>query len=142
MPTVGLSHLPKPWAFYIYPGFGHRARSTDWVPCDCPKDDSKQLRCFFCKHGLTHGIAHKDKNKKKATPSTARKACSDRVDLGKSAAYCYYSKAENPGMKVTAVRKLVAAKAKETNTPASTRLGCKTCNRHVCEKHWEDHGKN
>ena len=34
-------------------------RHIDWFPCDCPDDDSKQLRCFFCKHGFTHGVAHK-----------------------------------------------------------------------------------
>ena len=121
-------------------------RSIDWVPCDCPEDDSKQIRFFFCRNCLTHGTAHKDVSKKMATSSKARKACSDRVDLGKTAAYCYYCiedvKAENPGIKFAAAKKLAVAKAKGTNNKPSTRKGCKTYNKHVCERHWDDHGKN
>ena len=60
---------------------------------------------------MTHKIAHQDVCQKRATPSTARKACSDRVDLGKTAAYCYYcieeAKAENPGIKAHDARWVV-----------------------------------
>ena len=119
----------------------------DWVPCDChDKGASGQIRCFFCLHGMTHKIAHQDVCQKRATPSTARKVCSDRVDIGKGVAYCYYCieevKAENPGIKVADARRLAALNAKTTNNKPSTRLGCKTCNMHVCGRHWDDHGKN
>ena len=74
------------------------------------------------------------------------KVCSDRVDIGKGVAYCYYCieevKAENPGIKVADARRLAALNAKTTNNKPSTRLGCKTCNMHVCGRHWDDHGKN
>ena len=83
--------------------------------------------------------------KKRNTPSKARKKCSERVDLGKGVAYCHYcveeAKAENAGTTVAQARKLAAAKAKAANTSASTRLGCKTCNMHVCERHWDGHGR-
>ena len=45
-------------------------------------------------------------------------------------------------MKVNDARKQLGAKAKLTNTKASGKFGCTTCKKHVCEKHWKDHGKN
>ena len=123
-----------------------RDKCWDWIPCDCHKAKSPQLHCFFCTHVLTHDITHKSPSQKKNTPSKKRLKCSDRVDLGKTAAYCYYCvqevKDENPGITVAEARKLTAAKAKTTNHKPSTRFGCKTCNRHVCERHWDGHGKN
>ena len=120
-------------------------RTLDWIPCNCTKALSPQIHCYFCTHHLVHGIEHKSPSKKRSTPSKARKKCSDRVDLGRTAAYCHYcveeAKAEKAGTTVAQARKLAAAKAKATNTSASTRLGCKTCNMHVCERHWDDHGK-
>ena len=120
-------------------------RKRDWVPCDCPDDDRGQIRCFFCKNGLTHGIAHKVKGAKRPTPSKARKPCSERVSLGYSA-YCWYCleevKKASPGLKMSDARKQLGAKAKSSNTKACSKFGCTTCNKHVCEKHWEDHGRN
>ena len=113
-------------------------QKKDWVPCGCrDKGVHGQICCFFCANGMTHEIAHsRDMSKKKPTSSKARKVCSDRVDLGRTAAYCHYcveeAKAEKVGTTVAQARKLAAAKAKATNTSASTRLGCKTCNMHVC----------
>ena len=117
-------------------------RKKDWYPCDCPDKDGGQVRCFFCIHGMTHGIGHRDVCAKRPTPSKARKPCSDRVDLGKSQ-YCDYcvDEAKAPGITVAQARKLVAANAKATNTKASTRKGCTTCKKHVCERHWEAHGR-
>ena len=116
-------------------------RHIDWEPCDCPDDDSKQLRCFFCRNGFTHGIAHKDENRKRNKPSTARETCSDRVDRGHSG-FCYLCieevKRENPGIKVKDARKLLLEDKSKKNF--SGRLGYTTCNKHVCARHWEDHG--
>ena len=70
----------------------------------------------------------------------------DRVDLGKGQ-YCHYCiadiKAERPDLKVVDARKLASARAsKGTDDKPTTRMGCKTCNVHVCEKHWEQHGRD
>ena len=122
-------------------------QKKDWVPCDChDKGVHGQIRCFFCMHGMTHEIAHKDVHQKRPTSSKARKACSERVSLGYSA-YCWYCleevKAANPGMKMSDARRKLGENAKSSNTSkACSKFGCKPCNKHVCEKHWEDHGKN
>ena len=89
-------------------------------------------------------IAHQDVCQKKATPSTARKACK-RGDLGYSV-YCddciNEVKAEEPGMTLAVARRRVGAKAKSTNTKASGKFGCTICKKHLCERHWEAHGSN
>ena len=112
-------------------------RHIDWFPCDCPDDDSKQLRCFFGKHGFTHGVAHKKKNQKRNTPSTARGQCStERVRL-KSCDYCYMC--VNEIVARTGNNRTWAKK----NGAKQTRLGCSTCSgskAYVCEEHWPLHG--
>ena len=123
-----------------------RDECWDWIPCDCHKAKSPQLICFFCSHVLTHGITHISPGKKKNTPSKKRLKCSARVDLGKAGQYCHYCiadiKAESPDLKVADARKLASARAKGTDDKPTTRMGCKTCNVHVCEKHWEQHGRD
>ena len=123
-----------------------RGDHWDWIPCDCHQARTSQLHCYFCSHGHIHGIDHKSSSQKKNTPSKKRLKCSDRVDIGKGVAYCHYCieevKAAKPGIKVAVARRLAALNAKKTNNKPSTRLGCKTCNMHVCERHWDDHGKN
>ena len=50
-------------------------RQQDWIPCGCNK-------CFFCRNGMTHGVAHKVKGQKRKTSSKARPKCpKDRVKL-------------------------------------------------------------
>ena len=110
-------------------------RHIDWEPCDCPDDDSKQLRCFFCRNGFTHGIAHKDENRKRNKPSTARGVCTaERVNLG------------YPGKCFICMNELIAAgmtKGEAKKKARSSRLGCGKCEgqkKFCCEQHWNQHG--
>ena len=110
-------------------------RHIDWVPCDCPEDDSKQLRCFFCRHGFSHGIAHKKKGQKRNTPSTARTNCTaERVNLN------------YPGKCFICMNELQAAgmtRSEAKKKAHSSRLGCGTCEgqkKFCCEEHWHLHG--
>ena len=100
-----------------------------------PTGYSKQLRCFFCKHGFTHGIAHKKKHQKRNTPSTARTACTaERVNLN------------YPGKCFICMNELQAtgmSRGEARKKARSSRLGCGTCEgqkKFCCEEHWHLHG--
>ena len=98
-------------------------RKHDWIPCNCKI-------CFFCVNGLTCGVAHKTRGAKRNTPSHARPACSkDRMPMGTQNSSCcamciWRGKAANPGMTLTKIRE----------SCTQSRLGCLTCQEHVCEE--------
>ena len=108
-------------------------RKRDWIPCDCPDDDKGQIRCFFCQHGLTHGIVHRPKSSGRPPLSRPKKKCFHNRIKMKCKNRCVHCieelKEKHPTWSSEQVRKAA-------RNPA---LGCK-CGAHVCKEHWSDHG--
>jgi hypothetical protein len=101
-------------------------RQIDFVPCGCKY-------CFFCKNGFTTGVAHKQKKQTKTifvhhdNSRTVTKDCTDtRVDLLRGNQYCRQCYRERTG----------TSTEKKQGIPYS-RLGCPSCDEHVCDSCWE-----
>jgi hypothetical protein len=101
-------------------------RQIDFVPCGCKC-------CFFCLNGFTTGVAHKQKKRTKTTfihhdnSRKVTKDCTDkRVNFLRGNSYCRQCYREGSGSK----------KEKMENIPYS-RLGCPSCDEHVCDSCWE-----
>ena len=98
-------------------------RSQDYVPCGCKE-------CFFCKKGLTHGVDHKKKGKRRSRSSVRPECPTERANVGQSGGRCTVcyknQRALNPMSTYKSIEKLCK----------KTRLGCTTCNVRVCAECW------
>jgi hypothetical protein len=97
-------------------------RKQDYVPCACKA-------CFFCKNGLTHGVDHKKKGKRRS--QSERGECpTKRAQVSTSARRCFLcyknQRALNPTMTGKEIEKLCK----------QTRLGCTACAVQVCDACW------
>ena len=97
-------------------------RRQDYVPCACK-------HCFFCKNGLTHGVGHQKKGKRRSR-SDWRECPSKRAEVSKTTQRCVVCvkrlQVLNPTLTYREIEKL----------SKQTRLGCTTCDAHVCAGCW------
>ena len=114
-------------------------RKQDWIPCDCN-------RCFFCKHGFTHGIAHKPAVGRRTNSTTENPIkCptvegAKRMKISDNVQYCRVcyqnSQRDSPEMPLATRRK---------SCKQST-LGCPGCGPifSICKGCWKewDHNPN
>ena len=98
-------------------------RRQDCVPCGCNA-------CFFCKRGLTHGVDHKKKGKRRSR-SVARLECpTERDKIRESPRHCALCHKNQRALNPTST-------AAEIKKPCNNaRLGCPTCEVPVCAECW------
>ena len=98
-------------------------RQHELIPCECK-------HCFFCKEGMTHGIAHKPKRQVDPHVVPQGHACDHQCMrfIGNKCKCCYgHLQKQFPDMsskKVRAMRK-------------TTNKGCPECDKLVCEVCWK-----
>ena len=105
--------------------------NLDWVPCACG-------RCFFCKHGFTHGVSHKLKVGRKVHSTTVSAVGHTDVPIkmtekgtSQYCRVCYHKlKLEYPDISA-------AARKKKCRHPTN---GCPGCGPsfHICRDCWKD----
>ena len=78
-------------------------RGQDYVPCGCNE-------CFFCKKGLTHGIDHKKKGKRRSRSFVRPECPTKRAKVGETAGRCTLcynnQRALNPTLTRSSIDKL------------------------------------
>ena len=101
-------------------------RQYDPLPCECTK-------CFFCLNSLTSGVDHKRKRKtvthfvQRDRTRTKTVDCTDKlVDLGVGSSWCRQCYRERTG-----------TKKEKLNGISSSRMGCPSCEEHICKKCWD-----
>ena len=98
-------------------------RKQDWVPCAC-------TTCFFCKKGLTHGIDHKKKGKRRSR-SGLLECPAKRANVTDKPQRCTLCIKNQRALNATANYAELERLCRET------RLGCTTCEANVCAPCWK-----
>ena len=108
-------------------------RQTPPIPCDCKK-------CYFCKNGITTGIAHPAKKAKVeiVTANNVRvktsKCINERVRLAVGSNYCRMCyRSQFGAMKPDGSKKTSDEKKRDCNRSA---MGCKICKEPICKDCW------
>ena len=99
-------------------------RKQDYVPCGCKV-------CFFCTNGLTHGINHKKKGKRRSRSHRAECPIK-RAQVTNNPKRCTLcnknQRALNPTVNYKGIDRLCR----------KTRLGCTMCKANVCAECWNE----
>jgi hypothetical protein len=99
-------------------------RSQDYVPCGC-------MNCFFCKKGLTHGIEHKKKGKRRRR--SVRPECpTERSKVTENNRRCTLCYKNQRALDPEAPHGIIDRPCKKT------RLGFTACDSNVCAGCWND----
>ena len=114
-------------------------RQSDFVPCDCNK-------CFFCKHSLTTGIAHKKNervvieyacgSRRRTNKCTTERALLKKKngDDMKNSTYCRVCYRKQDGNDATTDVK--------TSHCNNSKFGCAQCKKPICDTCWPKYDKH
>ena len=103
-------------------------RKRDVVPYDCKK-------CYFCLHGMTNGITHKDGSRDREVVyangvRVKTKNCTDvQVNLFKSSQYCKMCYRKQDESICSGIRK---------KNCKFSKLGCPSCQESICKWCWAE----
>jgi hypothetical protein len=95
------------------------------VPCGCEE-------CFFCKNGLTHGVDHEKKGKKRRSRSARPECDIKRGPVSKTPRRCLVCYKNQRALNPTLDYRVIEKQCKQS------RLGCTTCEIIVCAGCWMD----